>query len=386
MLNLILENGVKSTDGVYTLDAAVTPVSWCITPSAIDLDATKTLINPHVIIATFDESSDRHREIDRIIVPLSQGKTYLQFHRGGLNTIRAWVVHGGTNRELRKRTTPRKLDLWCDYSCDYIDEEQIWSDADIIIMPVVNNLIVDVPEEQFAQQLPPSIMRYVNLWHHDEITDQCNLRRRLLFTMFVKIWPMMVWLLVIYPTLGALMAIISWGVGCTGLKLKPIIHPLDSNLSEITDNCSWKTNYLNKLGFTVEMISGESIKPMGFIFSPLLICFSGALAVLVNVGMIQNFAALILYFVIGVGWMGIIFSLIIATILIDANKSPGINLVVRMFNSLDDWLFGDSFSISESTNYHCPIDKTENFIAKPNFSWRLWFEEMKAKVCKPFPK
>ena len=55
MLNIFAENGVKRDDGSYQLDMAVTPISWCITSELIDKDEPTTLINPHVLIATFDE-------------------------------------------------------------------------------------------------------------------------------------------------------------------------------------------------------------------------------------------------------------------------------------------------------------------------------------------
>jgi hypothetical protein len=398
MLKLFAEKGTSQQDGSMKLDTAVTPVSWCITSDLVDENSNAPIMNPHVLLITMDETRPEDpRELDRVLVPVSQGKTYLQFHRGGKQTIKGYLVDCDSLKRLKKIT--KQFKPWDEWEDEYVEGYNVDRTdlQNVRIRALQEDLIVDVPTDQFAQELPKWAMFYINLGHQDKLEDQCNLRQRILFTVFIKIWFVALWACIIRPLWGLGIAAFAYGFGFRDINLEPIWKPWSSRIDWITENLDLSNNYLNVIGpgFTVEDSDRKDhiFRPLGFFFSPTVLVLFGLVSVLFNLEWITSVAAFALYMLLGVkyGAIAIGVSMVVAAGVVGFIElisliKPLKKLLIQLHDSLYDALFGDKFDVETSTQYHCPVDKDAKFEAKPLFSWRLFFEDLKAKVCKPFPK
>ncbi len=233
-LSLFLDQDEKGQ-----VDSSV-PVRWCISRETAKMIEEKDIIDPQLVIVIEQDGV----ELERYVTPLEDQMRYIQFRRPGKNVIHATIMRQGDNadesvkkllskrhdngtyrigllrderpktealdaRESSLRAQRRRLD---EDMQDYDKEravltakiDQVCSEAREMRAsePLIVNLRggfdsierigdefqfdVMVPEEMFAKE-PPRWMKWLGTHYshwNSAARDQCDLRRRALFTLF----------------------------------------------------------------------------------------------------------------------------------------------------------------------------------------------------------
>lgn len=207
--------------------AANVPVRWRISNEMVQTLAEQAVADPYMLLVV----TNGEREMDRHLVPLKAGMTYLQMRRPGTNVIHAAIVWRVMGEDSVKRIINAKDD-YGNYKLDLVrrfvpglaevrqqieelHERMDWGNADkqtkrelkalklqrdvLQLMDDVYGLFdgfrafgrsaegdeirVEVPEVMFAKE-PPAWMNWLGTLYKwpRKAQDQCDLRRRALVT------------------------------------------------------------------------------------------------------------------------------------------------------------------------------------------------------------
>lgn len=229
-LSLFLDQDEKGQ-----VDSSV-PVRWCISRKTAEMIEAEGILDPQLLIVI----EQNGQELERYVVPLEDQMRYIQFRRPGMNTIHATILWQPDDEEASVKTILEKRHDNGQYMADTLDvqrpqvkaleakcqslrREQLDLDestetyatlsaqidqveaevkaAQASETPEVNiralfdsikriggefQLDVMVPEEMFAKE-PPRWMKWLGTkyaYWNNAARDQCDLRRRALFTLF----------------------------------------------------------------------------------------------------------------------------------------------------------------------------------------------------------
>lgn len=164
--------------------AATVPVRWKISEETIEKLAKEGAEKPYLLLVVTAGTT----ELDRRVIPLIDGMTYLQLHRPGINTIHATIVWRMEGEDDVKTIITKTYDDGV-YLCDLVRSGESVGLRDHFYrfyrIREEDQINVEVPEAMFAAE-PPRWMKWLGTRYPWLRTarDQCDLRRRALFTVF----------------------------------------------------------------------------------------------------------------------------------------------------------------------------------------------------------
>jgi hypothetical protein len=382
---------------------AVIPIRWCLSKKELKRLEECGAKNPHLLLITVY----KNREIDRYLIPLSQMLAYVQFRRPGKNRIFATVVweRYGKVDKLKKSFLARgSRGFYMQGVLDY--EGNFFPSFDCPRLEQEVEMNVMVPNELFAKEPPAWEKWWVNLWFETKPRDQCQFRRRRMLAYSVQ--PLAILLFVIAITIfRALAAGALLLFGKRGVDFDAVMHPFKYGSVDVW--CDVKTSVF------LENVKGESRPWSLVLFMPVF--FLGFLAALIGVRFI--FPSLVSGFTLYwwhyplvalMIWMGIIVAihLLFAFFLILCSL---FRLTPRKFkDSIKKFWEGRIEAIRESAEKKelkakekrrrkqeeqrielqellvCNGDFTPELSALPKNKQTIYlrFQNLKAKVCKPF--
>lgn len=215
-------------------DASI-PIRWCLNQKELEELKMRKVKNPHLLLVTVHDK----QEVDRYLIPLDQMLAYIQFHKPGENRILATVVWC-EDSEINQPTS--KLRHWFlqrsssgGYEQNILkdDGENFLLNLGYFRLKQQVELIVVVPAELFAKEPPAWEKWWVNLWHETKKPrDQCQYRRRRMLAYSIQ--PLVVLLfMIVISIFRALAAAVLLFLGKRGVDLKPIIHPFQYQSEDV---------------------------------------------------------------------------------------------------------------------------------------------------------
>ncbi len=213
---------------------ATLPVSWCFTKEEQELLAQKKAeasmgkgSGPYIVFVTVNGK----KEMDRKLVSVEDGQTYIMFRRPGTNTVFAGIVWAESLKVLKKWALSMekngKYTRTIYYSgIDKLDSTEIDYHTTRIDVEVAMNL--------FAKKRSPFQNWLVSWGYQYPMKDQCDFRQRWLVTFIAQKWMLTLLMAMLISLMrGAVTAFYLFFWTRTKTKLSPIIHPFKEGTSDI---------------------------------------------------------------------------------------------------------------------------------------------------------
>lgn len=375
-------------------------VSWCLDHEMLNELAKHNVVDPQVIICVAPVNNYYPSKEYRKIVPLKDLMTYIEFRSVGKNRI--WgLISYKSPKEARDFYLEKKNG---DFKSSILnfdgDKYAAWlrvEDAEVSVKEegfkdLSEPLTVMVPEGVFAPEPKEWEKIWVNHFFRSKVVDQCDFRRRRIFAYTVQ--P----LIMLLSMLGRLcMTILSFGLLLKGFTLQYILHPLTYKLSDTTDmfeKGSWAVVHLPeddigildpardsfpKPGYFLRSFYRVPLMPL-FLVPSIIGALFGCWALPITIMGLLLFASFI------VSIMGFIanYSEVMGGVLTKvggtfikvghlAGRKPNTKL----------WYFDrEEMDLITCTDERKPL----SFKALParHKTIKLRFQDLKAKVCKPF--
>lgn len=209
------------------VDSGTIAVSWCLDKEALEILTSKGIKDPVVVLCVAPvDNYALHKEV-RHVVPLSDLIGYIGFQCAGKNKV--WGFISAWSNSVTRG----------DYLCVRHDEYRtsILNDGEefsSVVLSDVNEtfiaapLEIDIPSEAFAKEPPAWEAAWINLWYRDPPKDQCAYRRRRLFGYSLK--PVLFALLMfvrLFFVIGAFL------YGSRDFSLQSLLHPLRTEMYEV---------------------------------------------------------------------------------------------------------------------------------------------------------
>lgn len=260
---------------------AVIPIRWCLNRQELEELKEHKAKNPHLLLVIVHDK----KEVDRYLIPLNQMLAYIQFHKPGENQILATVVwsYTGDTSKLRKCFFEPDTSGAYEQKVLNYEGENLLPDFNCSRLRHQTEITVIVPAEFFAKEPPAWEKKWVNSWFETKPRDQCQYRRRRMVAYTIQ--PPSVLLFIVFITIiRTLAASVLLFLGKRGVDLKPIIHPFQYRSYDVWDD--------TKASVFLRNAKGRRQHWLIILFSPL--SFLGFLAVLVNIRFI--FPSLVSHF------------------------------------------------------------------------------------------
>lgn len=336
-------------------------LSWRVSDNvATFLSNTNT--NPYLLLISARRVGNRMVERGRRVVPLSDGSVYPEFFGPGDYTVIPIIVSEKPSLYLK-----RHLD---GYAIDVIDDDGDVIDRDDKM--VGDPLDIHVPEGLFGKIPNRTLARWVNLWFESHPRDQCAFRRRFILAFTLQPIGVALWLVATTVFRAAVAMLLFFGFGTRGVSFSPIFHPWTEDASDV-----WFR--INNILYDSVFWSNEDGDPRYLAsFTPIcLVLLYGAS--LIWAPPIEALWAISLA----------AFPLVVALCIFV------LCAVARGFSALFGLFRGKKHKITSTRSVAAKVKpKTvpplytaaaTNEKEKKRPSVRLWFSDIKAKVCKPYP-
>jgi len=179
-------------DGKPLTNAAI-PVRWCLSKATLEKIASEDgESSAQIIIVAMDDRGYQHRTI----APLSQGMTYINLNRAGINKIHALILYNPKYDYSVKAIKDMYLskETRNHFEACLIVHDDVISPYSSTVCSYINTnhfVSIDVPIELFGKEPPEWLKGLVNTWQDSSMDDQCSWRRRVMFFAFVKSWVML---------------------------------------------------------------------------------------------------------------------------------------------------------------------------------------------------
>lgn len=230
-------------DEEYVQSGSV-PVRWCVDPKLFekyninDLKRMKVLI----VVLPKDANPSSRKEL-RKLVPILDLMTYIEFRTPGENLVYASLLRIGDDREDGNRIIAKFMTrVDGRWATDVLHHSREWNWEKKEYGPyryeTVNDyffvdgqsarITVTMPEEIFAKPPPEWEQRIVNHMWRDPPIDQCDFRRRRMIA-----WPIMPFYIAWLVLTRGLLAI--WGtlMFVKGVKWRAVINPLTYTFPDV---------------------------------------------------------------------------------------------------------------------------------------------------------
>jgi hypothetical protein len=221
------------------------PVSWCVDRALLAELNEQNVLDPQVVIITAPQHDyDRNKE-NRTIVPLKDLMAYVSFKYPGVNTIRAFV-----SLRTKRDTKTTYLSKTGSYSTWILDTDGVFfwmltSDSlegthDPKYPSAV--LLVDIPKACFASEPAAWEKAWVNVMWKQRATDQCDFRSRRMFAYTIQ--PIIFFFRQLFVLVPMLIAAL---IGARDFSFRYLLHPIDTNLTDIWEICQGGTIFIRKV-------------------------------------------------------------------------------------------------------------------------------------------
>lgn len=348
------------------------PVSWCITKETLDDIKGVGATDPHILFCIVNP---RGRET-RKLVPITDLMTFLEFTAPGENTVLATIVWKSVWAvSVQDMYLNRQYGAWGTTVCSAGDPREFHPDwhgkCEVPVEELTCKVAVDLPKECFAKEPPAWEKKWVNLMWRNKAVDQCDFHKRRMWAYFGQ------------PLIGipvyafrVLAAVFLTLVLCKGIDYKPLYAPLDNDTKDIWDDIDgtwipkpkflWPFHTFVPLVFLVVMgigayglhLSGSGATLLGATLFALKWC-----TILAGIGY-ALFAAFGLIDLVVANWMGI--------------KRAAYRVGIKSRMSKEDEVL--PYLVCDRGKPFRSIDE----LPREFRTFRLRFQDLKAKVCRPF--
>lgn len=215
------EPDIKFIVADAAVNDSVLPVSYCLSDQALNLIKYRGMLSPHMLILVAertivpgskpDDPIYSYEEVSRQLVPLKQGMFYVQFPRSGNFLIKGLIVNSKDNK-FSSLYTDCIRHQW-EFCIDDITGTLNRHRRSNVVHFGDAALNVTIGKEFFAKQPSGMVASWVNLLFADKPADQCQFRKRALFSVTVQPLMLLVWLLLLAVPFRAILAVIATILG-----------------------------------------------------------------------------------------------------------------------------------------------------------------------------
>lgn len=373
MLELHVSNS-EITDG-----SAV--ITWCVSELLLAELADQKIVNPQLVICVAPEGDAYSIKKEyRTVVSLKELMTYINFRVPGPNKI--WgFIHWDSKRETQNKFLTKTYGEFhtsiLNYSGDnyslFITDQEKYRVGPLSKYKssfIASPLLVDVPKECFAAEPSDLEKSWVNHFHHERPTDQCEFRRRRLFAYTIQ--PVIMFLNLLLRFTFLIMATL---IGSRGWSLKYILHPLIYDLNSSGDVLKGGSIFIRNHNYDDNLTLSHFVRTFWALpFMPLVMIFFG-----------------LMWFFNAFWILGVIISvltIIFVTIAIEQNGA--LRLFYLFCDKVDGWLNKDEemwYNEDEASLLVCNGEKKiRKFsdLPKQHRTLKLRFLDLKSRVCRPF--
>lgn len=359
-------------------------ISWCLDHEIINELAQLKLTDPQVVICVSPIDNYHIRKEYRKVVSLKDLMTFIEFRSSGQNKISGFISllsKSETREKYLSKSEGNFITNILRYDGDkygthlYDRECEPYSNLKYLSHPIM----VSVPDGVFAEEPPNWEKIWVNHFFRDKVIDQCQYRKRRIFAYTVQ--PLIILCDLLFRFLIIVSGILTL---CRGVSFKYLIHPLSDSIYTTTD-------IFNKGSIVIfsAPCDVDDFPPLNYLFYRywlilLMPLFWVVPAILIFIGCFD--ATLIFLSVIG---LLISLTLVVSFI---ANHFKVLGLPFSWsFKTINHWLEPKDLWYLEQKEINlitCSDEKKKSLsiqdIPIHRRTIRLKFENIKAKVCKPF--
>lgn len=363
MLELKIANN-KVSDGNVS-------VTWCVDLEMLNALHKQEIRNPQLVLVVAPEGDAYHRSKEyRKVVPLKDLMTYLEFRVPGPNKIWAFVSKRSPKeaKTYLHKTYRSSFDEWIlTQDGDSFARDDMEFDAE--------PLSIDVPKECFAPEPSEKEKEWVNRFFLTKAVDQCNFRRRRMLAYTVQ--PVAFLVEMLARTLVFLAALLT---GQKGLTLKYLHSPLQNGFLDLTasdEMFGGGTVFINrKRDDWRQYILLPLMPPLLLAETALLYLFGVIIYRLIHLGSMKWFSIIV------IGLLGIA-----ATIAVFYFLYYGVIKYIEKLALLESkrpawYLEKDEIDLITCGPGKKPLSFTD--LPSKKKTIKLRFEDLKAKVCRPF--
>jgi hypothetical protein len=355
-------------------------VAWCVDAQVLKELSDRDIEDPQVVIVVSPTENYHISKEYRKVVPLKDLMTYVEFRASGPNKIWAYISRRAPAKSVRNAALTRECgqfstDILTMDGSGYNTDNHSLSERELFYATPIS---VVVPQAVFAREPAKWEKTWVNHWFRSKPQDQCDFRRRRLLAYTVQ--PLAILLDVLVVRTVALLLSSLWL--SRGMSLKFHAHPLRYGIGDIVDvfrGGSWTIPTLPE-----DQKSGDPDLTASYLFrklwkTPLMP------VVLFPLWLIIHFKVII--------WAAAATAVILSIVGLALLFASG--TVMAWIKSLKEWQDSRQEVISP---WYLEKDEMDVITCNPNMKNRtsisalpakhrtihLRFQDLKAKVCRPF--
>jgi len=347
------------------------PISWCLDHESIKelMDAGNT--NPTILIVVAPQNGYHIKKEVRYVCALSELMTYISFIRPGENRIFALIFQSSVSSIKDSELSKHKGE----YNSRILrhDGTAIYNYDDYI----KTSLDVDVPADIFAKEPSDWEKNWVLWLVKDKGMDQCDFRRKRLFAYTVQPFIMLgnILLRFLFTFLSASLLLKSFTFKC-------LLHPMSTDFEDLNDLVSGRMFFYKPIE---KFYSEESPEKFLAHIRDMLLIAKLVVPIL--------FTPLILLFLIPLIYFGgttAIMAVLVSILIVGFIASITMWLMVKLKNltnkeenpKIKDLLKEEIDFLLCNSNYN--FTKISSLPPKKR-SIKLRFQQIKSKICRPFP-
>lgn len=348
------------------ISAGTIPVSWCVKPEHFPELIKQFGNNPKVVLVIAPIKNYNISKEIRKMVPLRELMTYLEFKTPGQHRIWAFLVNQN-NMYLDKRSRGYIYSVLNDDGNDWSAEFNIIGtdeNGNNKYQPkAAATLDVNIPFKAFAPEPPEWEKKWVNHFFDYKATDQCDFRRRRLFAYSIQ--PFLILLQILAFKLPV--TLLALLIGARNFSFIPLLHPLTYDCGDQFDILYGGSIFINKNlrcpdeGAGVKQLVSFCLKKLYLVpFMPLVLVLMVLLCL--NLKILLMMSVILMTIILAIS------TIICYCLYIDHKEETPIDL-------------------KELEYLSCTPDKIPysiNNMPKKKKTVKLYYQNLKGKICRPF--
>jgi hypothetical protein len=301
-------------------------------------------------------------ETGRKIVPLSEGAAYPEFRGPGDYTVVPVIVTKDPDSYTKRGLHGYAVDVL------YKNGKLVDSDENILGDPID----VHVPEGLFGKIPPRWVSKWANLWFDRPPRDQCAFRRRCLLAFTVQPIVLSLWLILTTVVRTGAALLLTLGLGTRKVNFSAIFHPWINDCEDVWsdiynpffDSIFWTNS--NGDAHSLPLVSLTPAVGVAGFFAASVYTSSFSTSLMLAGALMFGPIVAILVLALVVGGVAALW---------------GIRPKFQRTKTERPY---DKAALNALAPVICPGDGTKPDPLKQRRSIRLWYADMKAKVCKPY--
>lgn len=387
--------------------------TWSLEPKAIELLVQDGIFHPFLLVSVFKKDSGTVfpilNDVSRQLLPLSRGFGVIDFSESGNFLICASIVLCNSNPRVKASAydglsylVTKNKNGGFNTRLHDMHKYVTWEGESHRFLYSHEQVSVSVSSEFFAAKPPEWLWRYANLWHERTPDDQCMLRRRALLSI-LKTIPVLMYLFAI-PILRGFIGLVAVSFGIRDVNWKVLVHPFDMTTDDIgrgnlQDKNMWwiKTTKSGKDHSELFQYVARPIYHVGVAVVSIVIAVfyrKTEPVLLLNFfcwySVIAAMLLSILFVVEAVQYVRECLDRLKATQQLIEEEQKGARLAAKRKEAVDrtqiEQLYAERFKpLLVKPSEAVPSTAVFTALPKSHRTLLLWYEDTKAKVCKPFP-